>query len=42
MPEVVDMEEEKTQASDQAVCDQDAQRKHSNKDYVDRRFRARD
>ena len=42
MPELVDVEEEETEASDQAVRDRDAHRKQSNKDYVDSRSRARD
>ena len=42
MPELVDMEDEEVEVSDQGVRDQDTQRKQSNKDYVDRRFHARD
>lgn len=36
MSELVD------EVSNQAVCDQDTQRNQSNKDYVDKRFHARD
>lgn len=36
MPEFVDVENEETEASDQAVSDQNTQRKQSNKDYLDR------
>lgn len=42
MPELVDVEEEEIEVSDQGVCDRDTQRKQSNKDYVDKRFHARD
>jgi hypothetical protein len=42
MPELVDVEDEETAVSDQAVRDRDSQRKQSNKDYVDKRFHARD
>ena len=42
MPELVDVEEEDMEATDQAVRDRDTQRKQSNKDYVDGKFRARD
>ena len=42
MPELVDVEEEETEASDQAVCNRDTQRKQPNKDYVHRKFRTRD
>ena len=42
MPELVNVEEEKVEVSDQAVRDRDTQRKQFNKDYVDKRFHARD
>ena len=41
MPELVDVDEEK-QVSDQAVRDRDTERKQSNKDYVVKKFHARD
>ncbi|KAL9968960.1 hypothetical protein ACROYT_G021113 [Oculina patagonica] len=42
MPELVDLEEEKKEVSDQGIRDQDTQRKQSSKDYADKRFHARD
>ena len=42
MPELVDLEKEEIEVSDQGVHDWDTQRKQSNKDYVDKRFHARD
>ncbi|KAL9968935.1 hypothetical protein ACROYT_G021086 [Oculina patagonica] len=42
MPELVDLEEEKKEVSDQGIRDQDTQRKQSRKDYADKRFHARD
>ncbi|PFX13288.1 Retrovirus-related Pol polyprotein [Stylophora pistillata] len=42
MPELVKVEEEKVEVSDQAVRDRDNQRKQFNKDYVDKKFHARD
>ena len=42
MPELVDVEEEEIEVSDQGVRDRDTQRNQSNKDYVDKRFHARD
>ena len=42
MPELVNVEEEEVEVSDQAVRDRDTQRKQFNKDYVDKRFHARD
>ena len=42
MPELVDLEEEEMEVSDQGVRDRDTQRKQSGKDYADKRFHARD
>ena len=42
MPELVNVEEEELEVSDQAVRDRDNQRKQFNKDYVDKKFHARD
>ena len=42
MPELVNVEEEEVEVNDQAVRDRDTQRKQFNKDYVDKRFHARD
>ena len=42
MPELVNVEEEEVEVSDQAVRDRDTQRKQFNKDYVDKKFHARD
>ena len=42
MRELVNVEEEEVKVSDQAVHDQDTQRKQFNKDYADKRFHARD
>ena len=42
MPELVNVEEEEVEVSDQAVRDRDTQRKQFNKDYVDKRFHSRD
>lgn len=42
MPELVNVEEEEVEVSDQAVRDRDTQRKQFNKDYVDKWFHARD
>ena len=42
IPELVNVEEEKVDQVDQAVRDQDTQRKQFNKDYVDKRFHAGD
>ena len=42
IPELVNVEEEKVEVSDQAVRDRDTQRKQFNKDYVDKRFHTRD
>ena len=42
MPELVNVEEEEVEVSDQAVRDRDTQRNQFNKDYVDKRFHARD
>ncbi|KAL9968950.1 hypothetical protein ACROYT_G021102 [Oculina patagonica] len=42
MPELVDLEEEEIEVSDQGIRDQDTQRKQSGKDYADKRFHARD
>ena len=42
MPQLVDVEDEEVEVSDQGVRDRDTQRKQSNKGYVDRRFHARD
>lgn len=42
IPELVNVEEEKVEVSNQAVRDQDTQRKQFNKDYVDKRFHTRD
>ena len=42
MPELVDLEEEEIEVSDQGVRDWDTQRKQSGKDYADKRFHARD
>ena len=41
MPELVNVEEEEVEVSDQAIRDRDTQRKQFNKDYVDKRFHAR-
>ncbi|PFX23911.1 Retrovirus-related Pol polyprotein from transposon 17.6 [Stylophora pistillata] len=42
MPELVNVEEEELEVSDQAVRDRDNQRKQANKDFVDKTFHARD
>ena len=42
MPELDNVEEEELEVSDQAVRDRDNQRKQFNKDYVDKKFHARD
>ena len=42
MPELVDLEEEEIEVSDQGVHDRDTQRKQTGKDYADKRFHARD
>ena len=42
MPEQVNVEEQEVEVSNQAVRDWDTQRKQFNKDYVDKRFHARD
>ena len=42
MPEIVNVEEEEVEVSEQAVRDRDTQRKQFNKDYVDKRFHARE
>ena len=42
MPELVNVEEEEVEVSDQAVLDRDTRRKQFNKDYVDKRFHDRD
>ena len=41
LPELVDVEDEEMEVSDQGVRDRDTQRKQSNKDYVDKKFHAR-
>ena len=40
--ELDDVEDEETELSDRGVRDRDTQRKQSNKDYLSRRFYARD
>ena len=42
MPVLVNVEEEEVEVKDQAVRDRDTLRKQFNKDYVDKRFHARD
>ena len=42
MPDLVNVEEEEVEVSNQAISDRDTQRKQFNKDYVDKRFHARD
>ena len=41
LPELVDVEDEEIEVSDQGVRDRDTKRKLSNKDYVDKKFHAR-
>ena len=41
LPELVDVEDEEIEVSDQGVRDRDTQRKQSNKDYVDKKFHTR-
>ncbi len=42
MPELVDLEEDEIEVSDQGVRDRHTQRKQSGKEYADKRFHARD
>ena len=42
MPELVNVDEEEVEVSDQAVRDRGTKRKQFNKDYVDKRFHTRD